>query len=232
VNANVVTVTMPAAFANGLWRASITAPSITDFAGHSLLVAASHAFAFVAAGQTLLIPQAHAAYKINQLALGAGSNIDLKDNDLLIDYAATADSPIGSRTGSTYGGVTGLIQSGSNGGAWNGTGLVTSMSAAASGVTTLGVAEAADALGLAPGQTQLCDGVTVDATTVIVKYTYAGDANLDGIVSGDDYSAIDFNVAVAGSFGWYNGDFNYDGIISGDDYSSIDFAILAQGAPL
>jgi hypothetical protein len=65
-----------------------------------------------------------------------------------------------------------------------------------------------------------------------VKYTYAGDANLDGIVSGDDYSAIDFNVLVPGASGWFNGDFNYDGIISGDDYSAIDFAILAQGAPL
>jgi hypothetical protein len=62
-------------------------------------------------------------------------------------------------------------------------------------------------------------------------YTYAGDANMDGLISGDDYSAIDFNVAVPDSSGWYNGDFNYDGIISGDDYSAIDFNILAQGAP-
>jgi hypothetical protein len=62
-------------------------------------------------------------------------------------------------------------------------------------------------------------------------YTYAGDANLDGAVTGDDYSAIDFNILVPGSDGWYNGDFNYDGVISGDDYSAIDFNILAQGAP-
>jgi hypothetical protein len=62
-------------------------------------------------------------------------------------------------------------------------------------------------------------------------YTYAGDANLDGFLSGDDYAAIDFNIAVPNSSGWYNGDFNYDGIISGDDYATIDFNIVAQGAP-
>jgi hypothetical protein len=62
-------------------------------------------------------------------------------------------------------------------------------------------------------------------------YTYAGDANMDGFISGDDYSAIDFNIAVPGANGWWNGDFNYDGIISGDDYAAIDFNIVAQGAP-
>src|SRR4029453_9687127 len=60
----------------------------------------------------------------------------------------------------------------------------------------------------------------------------AGDANLDGAITGDDYSAIDFNILVPNADGWYNGDFNYDGAITGDDYSAIDFNILAQGAPL
>ena len=67
---------------------------------------------------------------------------------------------------------------------------------------------------------------------MLIKYTYAGDANLDGVISGDDYSSIDFNLEVPGASGYFNGDFNYDGIISGDDYSTIDFNILAQGAPL
>jgi hypothetical protein len=54
---------------------------------------------------------------------------------------------------------------------------------------------------------------------------------MDGAITGDDYSAIDFNILVPNSDGWYNGDFNYDGAITGDDYSAIDFNILAQGAP-
>jgi hypothetical protein len=75
-------------------------------------------------------------------------------------------------------------------------------------------------------------GFTVDTTPLILKYTYTGDANLNGIVSGDDYSAIDFNILVRGSFGWYAGVFNYDGVVSGDDYSANDFSILAHDGPL
>jgi hypothetical protein len=54
---------------------------------------------------------------------------------------------------------------------------------------------------------------------------------MDGFISADDYSSIDFNFGT-GASGWNNGDFNYDGIISGDDYSVIDFNIRAQGARL
>lgn len=36
-------------------------------------------------------------------------------------------------------------------------------------------------------------------------YTHGGDANIDGLISGDDYSAIDFNVGTSAD-GWYNGD--------------------------
>ena len=55
-------------------------------------------------------------------------------------------------------------------------------------------------------------------------YTYVGDANLDGQVTGDDYAGIDFNVGT-GADGWFNGDFNLDGAVTGDDYSPIDFAV-------
>ncbi|MEA2710995.1 MAG: hypothetical protein QOF78_3596, partial [Phycisphaerales bacterium] len=50
-----------------------------------------------------------------------------------------------------------------------------------------------------------------------------GDANHDRLVSGDDYSSIDFNSTIPGANGFHNGDFNYDGIISGDDWATIDF---------
>jgi hypothetical protein len=102
---------------------------------------------------------------------------------------------------------------------------------ASAGLTAVGAATGAQVRGLTGGQTDSFRGEPIDATSIVAMYTYAGDANLDGIVSGDDYSSIDFNVAVSGASGWYNGDFNWDGIVSGDDYSAIDFNILAQGAP-
>jgi fibronectin-binding autotransporter adhesin len=72
---------------------------------------------------------------------------------------------------------------------------------------------------------------------ILVKYTYFGDANLDGKVDGSDYSLLDagyasnkpgFNGTVL--TGWYNGDFNYDGVIDGSDYTLIDNAFNNQGA--
>src|SRR4029434_8810878 len=53
---------------------------------------------------------------------GAGAKLDLVNNDLVVDYSGS--SPIGSWTGSAYDGITGLIQSGRNGGSWNGPGIV------------------------------------------------------------------------------------------------------------
>ncbi|MEA2734469.1 MAG: hypothetical protein QOE14_920 [Humisphaera sp.] len=160
------------------------------------------------------------------------SSLNLNDNDMIIDYTPGNASPLGGWNGWAYNGVTAMIGWGSNYGAWDGLGgIVTTRPDAIVGLTTLGVGEASQVLGLTGAQTALFSGQTVDATSVLVKYTYAGDANLDGIVSADDYSSIDFNFGT-GASGWNNGDFNYDGIISGDDYSVIDFNIGAQGARL
>ena len=73
-------------------------------------------------------------------------------------------------------------------------------------------------------------GQTVGSGSILVMYTYGGDANLDGKINVDDYGRIDFNVPL-GTNGWYNGDFNYDGKINVDDYGIIDFNVADQGAP-
>ncbi len=51
-------------------------------------------------------------------------------------------------------------------------------------------------------------------TGVLVKYTYYGDATLDGKVDGTDYGRIDSGL-LTGATGWSNGDFNYDVTIDG-----------------
>lgn len=163
--------------------------------------------------------------------VGGGRQLNLNDNDMIVDYTGT--SALGSWSGSAYTGLTGMIQQGRNGGSWTGSGIVTGMTAAKdpNTLTNLGIAEASQVLGLSGTQTTLWDGQTVDATTVLIKYTYNGDANLDGAVTGDDYFQID------SSFpqhlrGFANGDFNYDGAITGDDYFLIDSTFPAQKSPL
>ena len=75
------------------------------------------------------------------------------------------------------------------------------------------------------------DGTLPGASDILVKYTYYGDANLDGKVDGSDYALIDngYNKHLTG---WYNGDFNYDGVIDGSDYTLIDNAFNTQSANL
>src|SRR5205823_6496341 len=117
------------------------------------------------------------------------ARLDLADNDLVLNYSAV--SPVGTWTGTAYNGVSGMIQSGYNGGTWTGNGIRTS---SANSITELGVAEAWQAFGISGTQTAAFSGETVDSTTVLVKYTYAGDASLDGKLNVDDYGHIDFNV--------------------------------------
>jgi hypothetical protein len=64
---------------------------------------------------------------------------------------------------------------------------------------------------------------------VLVKFTYTGDGNFDGIVSFDDYAAMDaaFFQTIA-VLGWATGDVNNDGVINFDDYAAVDQAFFNQ----
>jgi hypothetical protein len=156
---------------------------------------------------------------------GPTGTLDVTDNDLIIDYDGA--SPIGTLSGTVYDGVTGLIQHGYNSGAWNQPGIISSQ---ASGTyTTLGVAEASDVSSAIGG---VFGGRTVDSTMVLVKFTYGGDANLDGKLNIDDYVLIDQGIA-ATLAGWSMGDFNYDGKINVDDYTTfLDSNIGNQGSQI
>ena len=164
------------------------------------------------------------------VAVGVGARLDLKDNDMIV-----RSGTIGTWDGDAYTDVTGLVDAGRGSGTFSGSGIVTSMTGATSGsgLTTLGVATAGEIFGITGGQTALFAGQTVTAGSILIKYTYGGDANFSGYVDADDYWIIDGNADDSGLvFGFNKGDFNYDGLISGDDYAVIDYAFGAQGSPL
>ena len=165
--------------------------------------------------------------KAPNLTIGATARIDLQNNKLI------TTGSVGTATAGVYGGLTGKIQSGRNGGNWSGNGIVTSQSTATtSNLTSIGIATAQQAKSLAtPGTTAVWAGQTVTGSDALVMYTYGGDANLDGKINVDDYGRIDLNIPL-GTSGWYNGDFNYDGKINVDDYGIIDFNVGIQGAPI
>jgi GH18 family chitinase len=171
-----------------------------------------------------------ATQRWSSIAIPAGGKLDITDEDLVLNYSGA--SPIGAWEALGYTGVTALIAGGYHFSAWDGSGIVTSMPAAASGLTTVALAEARDILGLNGSATTTWNGQTVDSTSILIKYTYAGDANLDGVADASDYGMIDNFIQFPGAFGHFNGDFNFDGVIDAGDYGIIDNSMQLQGLPL
>jgi hypothetical protein len=162
---------------------------------------------------------------INAATIDSTGTIDLKDNKLI-----TTTAP-GTTTNFIYSGLQGQVQKAYNFQSWDQPGLTTSMPDAKTGLTTIGITTGAARGGLGPTDTDLFAGQTITGASTLAMYTYAGDANLDGLIDGGDYGIIDNNVQIPGADSYFNGDFNYDGVIDGGDYGIIDNNIQAQGAP-
>ncbi|HEX8524633.1 MAG TPA: hypothetical protein VF669_20420 [Tepidisphaeraceae bacterium] len=75
-------------------------------------------------------------------------------------------------------------------------------------------------------------GDPVSSTAIVGQYAYLGDADLNGMVTSDDYGAVDSHlgqtVSTAGNMNWFDGDWNFDGEITPDDYGAVD-ANLGRG---
>ncbi len=154
-------------------------------------------------------------------SLSNSGTIDLVNNALVVHSGALAT-------------ITAEAQAAYNNGAWNGTN-------ASAGVITSSLASAdpthLTAVGVATGLSGTFEGVSVTSSDVLVKYTYYGDANLDGVVDGTDYSRIDSTylsekTTSTNISGWYNGDFNYDGVVDGSDYTLMDNAYNSQSGQI
>jgi fibronectin-binding autotransporter adhesin len=149
------------------------------------------------------------------LTIANNSTLDITNNHMIITYAAGTQATVDST-------IRGYLISGYAGGLWNGATGIESSAAAANSGFAVGYADGADGIvaGLSSGQLEL-------------KYTRYGDANLDGVVSGDDFSILVGNLGKSVS-GWDKGDFNYDGVVSGDDFSLLvgNLGKAANGADI
>jgi len=118
-----------------------------------------------------------------------------------------------------------------HGGAWDRPGL-TSIAAAndPTHATTLGLLRGSEFLAL-NGAAATFDGFNVAPTDTLIKYTYYGDTDLNGVVNFDDYVRTDngFNNHLSG---WLNGDFDLNGQVNFDDYVLIDLAFNSQSGTL
>jgi hypothetical protein len=134
----------------------------------------------------------------------SSSKIDLTNNDMIVDYTSTSPfADIKADIISAYG-------SGSF--TWGGNGITSGNAAGqaeSSHITALGYAEASAVFGSFPATFV---GETVDNTTVLVRYVYAGDVDLSGGVDSIDFNILASNFSETGQV-WSDGDMNYDGTV-------------------
>jgi hypothetical protein len=146
------------------------------------------------------------------------ANIDASGR-IIFDYPTAGPT--------VYSAIRSAIISGFNSGAWNGSGIF-STAAAANNATALGYAEASNVL-TATGGT--FSGETVDGTAVLVRWTYKGDANLDGQVDVTDLGRLATNWQTSND--WSGGDFNYDHFVDVSDLGALATSWqLGVGSPL
>jgi hypothetical protein len=144
-------------------------------------------------------------------SIASGSTLNINNNFVdLVNAGSTGLSAVDA-----------LLASGYKGGSWTGTGITSSNAAGDNSHLT--------AVAAATGLTAAFDGISPNAADVLLRYTYYGDANLNGSVDGSDYSLEDFAAlnGLSGAVGWV--DFNGDGIINGSDYTLLDNAYNTQG---
>jgi hypothetical protein len=136
-------------------------------------------------------------YSVSSFSM-TGGTLDLANNELLISYGSTDPSPT----------ILSELATGSNDGAWNGTGIMSSTAAA--NHLHYGVAFADGADGFVKG---------ITSGTIELKYDLIGDVNLDGEVNGTDFGFVAAYFGMHVTDGWAEADFNYDGVVNGTDFS-------------
>jgi hypothetical protein len=172
----------------------------------------------VNAGTVRLLPNGTAAgtSRVNALSVAGGAaptaKLDVTNNAFVVDY--TGASPLDT--------VKAQITTAYNGGAWDGNGITSGNANASNFGVGYGEASALTAVPAIFG--------SVDSTSVLIRHTRYGDANLDGQVNLQDFNRLASNFGAAGA-AWTQGDFNYDGNVNLQDFNRLasNFGLSAAG---
>ncbi len=148
------------------------------------------------------------------LSLGGNAALDIGQESLIVDYDAS--SPLST--------IRALVTDGYAGGGWNGPGIPSSAAADTAGFA-VGYAEASDIFSSFPAS---IEGHEVDDTSVVVRHTRIGDANLDRTVNLADFNRLASNFGSQFSF-WSQGDFTYDRTVNLQDFNRLA-SNFGQGA--
>jgi hypothetical protein len=170
----------------------------------------------------------------NNLTVAGGATptgtLDLTNNSAIVDYPAAGPNPAaGIRDQIIAGrGVQGF------GATWTGPGITSSTAAADVGANpesrSIGYAVNGE---LPLGPVATFAGQTVDDSSLLMRYTRTGDANLDGVVNDDDVAIIGILYAPGvPNPNWANGDFDYNGFVDDDDVALLGIFYDPTATPL
>jgi len=173
--------------------------------------------------------------------------LDIGSSGMVIEYG-TNPSPVGdlsfAQTARNYpaNSIQRYAQTAINGLNWNGPGISSSFAENdPNGLTAVGIADENDLLNVYPSNYSVAGGGTGtwmgqpinDTDNVLVRMTYYGDGNLDGVVNRLDVTALSQGYSgLAGYVGWSDGDYTYSGDITKVDVGLLAQSYLFQGAPL
>lgn len=167
-------------------------------------------------------------FNVALLSIGPTSYLNLNSTASYGIVGGTITTPIPT----PYSTIRTYVKNGFANFAWNGLGGINSSVAAADPlqVTALALVSGSDMINVL-GETTF-HGRTVAATDSLIRYTYYGDANFDGVVNAADYAKINYGSTHGGLSGWVWGDFNYDGSINSFDYDLINYVDSLHLPPL
>lgn len=141
---------------------------------------------------------------IPALTITGGATLDIANQALAVDPGSNGTPALAQ--------IAGYLASGYDHGAWDGPGINSSMISLPG--TTIGYALNSS---LPPTeQFTMFGGQSVSPNAVLVKYTWMGDLNLDGVVDSADLAMMGGGSPV--NTGWIDGDLNYDGTFNADDW--------------
>jgi hypothetical protein len=136
------------------------------------------------------------------LTLSTGSLLDITNNTLALNFGAPGNDPIAT--------IQAELSAGYAGGAWTGVANAIVSSTAAAGISggTLPILSVGYADGNVDNGSGTSTATAAAANQVLVKFTLAGDANLDGNVDFNDLFAVGKHLDTTGN-DWAQGNFNY-----------------------
>jgi GH35 family endo-1,4-beta-xylanase len=145
----------------------------------------------ISAGAVIVAPDGTTAgvSTLASISIADNARLDLNDNTMILNY--TGPSPVST--------IRSYLVSGFNAGSWDGAGISSSI-AHTDSQASRSVPSSLSALGYID-----------DGTSITVRFTRYGDANLDGVVDATDFQMFLDGLATADAGSWSQGDFTYDG---------------------